>query len=127
MNRAQHEQPVRIDRHSSRLNHTCSESQFRAHVFAGRTRAVDLTMIIGFAGGVAVLCGFAGSATGRLSTQGAVYHALNLAGGLALVTAGLPSGAWPSVLVNGTWALISAYGITRTRSQLPQNHIPPTG
>jgi hypothetical protein len=74
-----------------------------------------ITTLIGFVGGVAVLGGFAGVASGRLAAHGARYHALNLAGGLALVIAGLPAGAWPSVLVNGAWALISAHGLTRAR------------
>jgi hypothetical protein len=77
-----------------------------------------VTTLIGLVGGVAVLGGgFAGAASGRLAAHGAPYHALNLAGGLALVTAGLPAGAWPSVFVNGTWALISAHGLTRGRAR----------
>jgi hypothetical protein len=69
------------------------------------------TTLIGFAGGLAVLMSFAGAAAGRLSTHSATYHAMNLAGALAMVAAGLPARAWPSVAVNVTWALISAYGI----------------
>jgi hypothetical protein len=30
-----------------------------------------------------------------------------------MVAAGLPADAWPSVAVNGSWALISAHGLTR--------------
>jgi hypothetical protein len=72
-----------------------------------------LTTLIGFAGGLAVLVSFAGVACGRLSTQGAAYHAMNLTGALAMVAAGLPADAWPSVAVNVSWALISAYGLAR--------------
>jgi hypothetical protein len=72
-----------------------------------------MTMVIGFLGGFAMLAGFAGVASSRLAPHGARYHALNLAGGLALVAAGLPAKAWPSVLVNVTWALISAHGYTQ--------------
>jgi hypothetical protein len=68
-------------------------------------------MLIGFAGGLAVLMSFAGAATGRLSTHSAGYHAMNLAGAIAMVAAGLPADAWPSVAVNVTWALISAHGL----------------
>ena len=70
-------------------------------------------MLIGFAGGLAVLMSFAGAACGRLSTHSAAYHALNLAGAVAMVAAGLPADAWPSVAVNVTWALISAHGLAR--------------
>jgi len=70
-------------------------------------------MLIGFAGGLAVLMSFAGAATGRLSNRGATYHALNLGGAIAMVAAGLPADAWPSVAVNVTWALISAHGLAR--------------
>jgi hypothetical protein len=71
------------------------------------------TTLIGFAGGFAVLLSFAGAACGRLSTHCATYHVMNLAGALAMVVAGLPAGAWPSVAVNVTWALISGRGLAR--------------
>ena len=70
-----------------------------------------LTMLIGFAGGLAVLASFGGAASGHLSAHSATYHAMNLAGGLAMLAAGLAVGAWPSVAVNGTWALISAQAL----------------
>jgi len=70
-------------------------------------------MLIGFAGGLAVLMSFAGAASGRLSTHAGTYHAMNLAGAIAMVAAGLPADAWPSVAVNVTWALISAHGLAR--------------
>ncbi len=73
-------------------------------------------MLIGFAGGLAVLMSFAGVACGRLSAHSAGYHALNLAGALAMAAAGLPADAWPSVAVNGTWALISVHGLVRAVS-----------
>jgi hypothetical protein len=78
---------------------------------------MDVTMQIGFAGGLAVLVSFAGVAGGRLSARSATYHAMNLGGGLALVAAGLAAEAWPSVLVNGAWALISAHGLASARHQ----------
>jgi hypothetical protein len=70
---------------------------------------MGVTMLIGFAGGLAVLVSFAGVACGRLSAHRATYHAMNLTGALAMVAAGLPTDAWPSVAVNGSWALISAH------------------
>jgi hypothetical protein len=71
-----------------------------------------VTTLIGYAGGLAVLASFAGVAFGRLSARSAVHHAMNLAGGLALVAAGVPADAWPSVAVNGSWAVISAHGLS---------------
>jgi len=38
---------------------------------------------------------------------------MNLVGGLALVAAGVAADAWPSVAVNGIWAVISAHGLGR--------------
>jgi hypothetical protein len=73
-----------------------------------------VTTLIGFAGGLAVLLSFAGAACGRLSTHSATYHAMNLGGALAMVAAGLPADAWPSVAVNVSWALISAHGLALT-------------
>ena len=69
----------------------------------------EVTTLVGFAGGIAVLMSFAGMACGRLSARSATYHAMNLSGALAMVAAGLPADAWPSVAVNASWALISAH------------------
>ena len=83
---------------------------------AARTQAMGLpevTTLIGYAGGLAVLASFAGVAFGRLSARSAVYHAMNLAGGLALVVSGAAADAWPSVAVNASWAVISAHGLSR--------------
>ena len=74
---------------------------------------MGLTTLIGFAGGVAVLMSFAGVARGSLSPHDATYHALNLTGALAMIAAGLPADAWPSVVVNGSWAAVSAHGLSR--------------
>ena len=72
-----------------------------------------LLTLIGFLGGALVLLSFGGAALGRLEVGGAAYHLMNLAGALALVVAGLPARAWPSVTVNVVWASISAYGLLR--------------
>jgi hypothetical protein len=85
-----------------------------------------VTTLIGFAGGLAVLLSFAGAATGRLSTHTATYHLMNLAGAIAMVAAGLPADAWPSVAVNLTWALISAYGLARALAPASSGHEPRT-
>jgi hypothetical protein len=73
----------------------------------------ELTTLIGFAGGLAVLASFAGVACGRLSARSATYHVMNLTGSLAIIAASVPVEAWPSVAVNGSWALISAHGLAR--------------
>jgi hypothetical protein len=80
--------------------------------------------LIGFVGGSLVLMSFAGAALGRLASGGAMYHAMNLAGAVALVVAGLPARAWPSVAVNVAWASISAYGLLRALAPDPS---PATG
>jgi hypothetical protein len=85
-----------------------------------------VTTLIGFAGGLAVLLSFAGAATGRLSTHNATYHLMNLTGAIAMVASGLPADAWPSVAVNITWALISAYGLARAVTPPRPIHEPRT-
>jgi hypothetical protein len=72
---------------------------------------MEVTTLIGFAGGLAVLASFAGVASGRMSVHSSTQHATNLAGALAMVAAGFPAGAWPSVAVNVAWALISGRGL----------------
>jgi predicted anti-sigma-YlaC factor YlaD len=72
---------------------------------------MEITTLIGFAGGLAVLASFAGVASGRTSAHSPGVHAANLAGAAAMVAAGFPAGAWPSVAVNAAWALISVRGL----------------
>ena len=72
-----------------------------------------LTTLIGFAGGLAVLASFAGVGWGRPAAPTPPHHPQNHTGALAMVAAGLPADAWPSVAVNVSWALISAYGLAR--------------
>ena len=81
--------------------------------------------LIGFLGGALVLASFAGVALGRLGPAGAAYHAMNLAGAVAMVAAGLPARAWPSVAVNVAWAAISVYGLSRAIA--PAMLRPPAG
>ena len=71
-------------------------------------------MLIGFAGGLAVLAELRRRRPPAASSPTrATYHAMNLGGRVAVVAAGLPADAWPSVAVNVTWALISAHGLAR--------------
>jgi hypothetical protein len=79
----------------------------------------EVTTLIGFAGGLSVLASFTGLACGRLSAHGATYHAMNLGGAVAMVAAGLPADAWPSVAVTCSWALISAHGLARDAALRP--------
>lgn len=86
---------------------------------------MDVTTLIGFAGGLAVLASFGGVASGRTSAHSPAYHALNLAGAVAMVASGFPAGAWPSVAVNLAWALISGRGLVSagcpTADRIPCN------
>lgn len=79
---------------------------------------VMVMTLIGFLGGALVLSSFAGVALGWLGSGDARYHAMNLVGALALVAAGLPARAWPSVTVNVAWAAISLYGLARALAPL---------
>jgi hypothetical protein len=72
---------------------------------------MEVTTLIGFAGGLAVLASFAAAASGRTSAHSPAQHATNLAGALAMVAAAFPAAAWPSVAVNVAWALISSRGL----------------
>jgi hypothetical protein len=105
-----------VDRHSVELNHSRTETNSQTTRELPYTRAMTLATLIGFTGGALVLFSFGGAAVGRIDTRGAAYQALNLAGALAMIAAGLPARAWPSVTVNVVWALISAYGFVRART-----------
>lgn len=69
---------------------------------------------VGIGGTVAVLLAFFLLQAGRLHGQGIVFQLLNLLGSLGVLVS-LYGAFNPSVcLLEGTWALISAYGIWRS-------------
>jgi len=61
---------------------------------------------VGWAGGAAILLAYFLNSMGRITT-GRLYQTLNLAGAVGVVWNSVYHVAWPSVALNGAWAVIA--------------------
>ncbi|MCD4853290.1 YgjV family protein [Arthrobacter sp. AK01] len=72
--------------------------------------------ITGWAGAVAMLGGYMGVSLGWLQA-GSTFQTVNLFGSCAFIVNGTLHGAWPSVVTNVAWFLISAVALLRMRAK----------
>jgi hypothetical protein len=78
---------------------------------------------IQIAGAVLVLFGYVLSQTGKLDGSSRPYLIINLVGSAFLAVAAALGQQWGFLLLNGTWAIISAVNLARGRSdpsELPE-------
>jgi hypothetical protein len=64
-------------------------------------------------GAVAVLAAFAASQAQVLGTQTLTYLTLNFAGSFVLAAIALSQNQWGFLLLEGAWALVSAWALSR--------------
>lgn len=64
-------------------------------------------------GAILILAAFAAHQLNRMDEHNVLYQILNLAGGLALCATAVASRQYGFILLEGTWALISAMGLVR--------------
>ncbi|MBT2514667.1 YgjV family protein [Arthrobacter sp. ISL-30] len=74
--------------------------------------------VAGWAGAVAILVAYLGVSMGWLKA-GRRFQTANLLGACAFIVNGAFHGAWPSVVTNVAWFLISAVALFRMRSASP--------
>lgn len=74
--------------------------------------------VAGWAGAVAILSAYLGVSMGWLKA-GRRFQTANLLGACAFIVNGAFHGAWPSVVTNIAWFLISAVALFRMRSTSP--------
>lgn len=74
--------------------------------------------VAGWAGAVAILGAYLGVSMGWLK-PGRRFQTANLLGACAFIVNGAFHGAWPSVVTNVAWFLISAMALFRMRSASP--------
>jgi hypothetical protein len=77
----------------------------------------------GWAGAVAILSAYLAVSMGWLKA-GKGFQAANLFGAVAFIINGTVHEAWPSVVTNVAWFLISAIALFRMRSAAPQPVVP---
>ena len=68
---------------------------------------------ISLVGAALVLGAFIASQLGRMSTQGATYRLMNLAGSLILTVVAVLGRLYGFVVLNGVWAAVSLIGVAR--------------
>lgn len=80
--------------------------------------------IAGWAGAVAILSAYLAVSMGWLKA-GKGFQTANLFGSVAFIINGTLHGAWPSVVTNVAWFLISAVALVRMRSESPATALEP--
>lgn len=79
--------------------------------------------IAGWAGAAAILSAYLAVSMGWLKA-GKSFQTANLFGAVAFIINGTVHEAWPSVVTNVAWFLISAIALFRMRSAAPQPVVP---
>jgi hypothetical protein len=72
---------------------------------------MHLIDIVEIAGAITILVAFAASQAGRLAQRTISYQLLNLVGSAVLATIALVDSSWGFLLLEGSWALVSAAGL----------------
>lgn len=75
--------------------------------------------VAGWAGAVAILSAYLAVSMGWLKA-GKGFQTANLLGAVAFIINGTVHGAWPSVVTNVAWFLISSIALFRMRAASPQ-------
>jgi hypothetical protein len=73
-------------------------------------------------GAILILVPFAASQMGKLSTESLSYQWMNLVGSAGLTTVAVIESQYGFILLEGTWAMVSAAGLIRVlRRQRPDD------
>jgi len=72
---------------------------------------------ISVTGAVLILLPFAASQFGKLTTTSLTYQVMNLIGSAALTAVAVIESQYGFILLEGTWALVSAAGLARVLGQ----------
>ena len=74
---------------------------------------MSIESLVQIAGSLLILVPFVLVQLGRLRTDTATYALLNLVGSAVLAVDALHGRQWGFLLLEGTWAVVSAYGLVR--------------
>ena len=77
---------------------------------------MPITDLLGLAGSIAIALTYFANLQGMLKTEHALYSFLNLIGALLILVSLYWAWNLPAAVMEGFWALISAYGLLRVLS-----------
>ena len=80
-----------------------------------------MVQAISIAGAVLILLPFAASQFGKLATTTLAYQLMNLIGSAALTAVAVIESQYGFILLEGTWAIVSAAGLARVVSSADGN------
>ena len=72
-----------------------------------------MIQVVSIAGAILILLPFAASQFGKLATTSLSYQLMNLIGSVALTTVAVIESQYGFILLEGTWAIVSAAGLAR--------------
>jgi hypothetical protein len=78
-----------------------------------------MDQVIQVTGAILILAGFAGAQAGRLRVDSLSYLILNLIGSAILAVLALNDEQWGFVLLEGVWAAVSLWSLSRVLRGLP--------
>jgi hypothetical protein len=77
-----------------------------------------MVQAVSIAGAILILLPFSASQFGKLATTSLAYQLMNLIGSAALTAVAVIESQYGFILLEGTWALVSAAGLFRVARQL---------
>jgi hypothetical protein len=86
---------------------------------------MTLIDLIEIGGSLLILSAFAGSQMGRLDGHSLPYLLLNLVGSAVLAVIALADRSWGFLLLEGTWAIVSAVSLVRVLATARAAPAPP--
>ena len=83
---------------------------------------MDFIQLLSLLGAAQVLSAFIAAQFGKLSTSSVLYLLLNTLGGACLAVSALLERNFGFIVLEGTWTLVSAWGLLRLGQQAGKAH-----